>query len=280
MKKKVVYANYDWDDNIIFMPTRIVFFAKNEKLHFQEVEVSTEVFAHVRSKVGVSNQKLFVNKQADGSIVGSLHNNEDHNWPFINLKDYAVDNDDAKGSFRQFRDCPKNYFMKHLKEAVDLNHYGPSFKDFQEHCSNEEEAENLCVITARGHNPKTIHEGMLYLQKSGVIKYCPKEENIYPCSYKGLKTVKTASAQNPSEAKKNILLHILDELNNKSDKLEKDYTFGFSDDDQKTMKLVEEVLETEVNQDRWSGFEINLYFTGNKIKERKMMLKSDQKKVA
>ena len=66
--KKVVYANYDWDDNIIFMPTRIVFFSKKTNLP-QEIEVSTELFAHVRSKVGTESCKLFLHHDQNVEIA-------------------------------------------------------------------------------------------------------------------------------------------------------------------------------------------------------------------
>lgn len=279
--KKVIYANYDWDDNIIYMPTRIVFFSKNPKCPIKELEVPTDVFAKVRSKVGLESGKLFLTQNSDGVYVGSLEEKSDSNQStmmFVDLKDYEINNDDQTGSFRQFRDCEKNYFLRDLKIAIDNKTFGPSFKDLQEHCSTEEEASNLCIITARGHHPQTILNGLKLLQSLGYIKHTPKLENIFPCSYKGLDSKLVASAQNPSDAKKNIILSILDGIQNKVNCLKtsakKRYTFGFSDDDQKTMKIVESSLKEQIQTGRWNNIEINLYFTGNHIKERHTLLYS------
>lgn len=278
--KKVIYANYDWDDNIIYMPTRIVFFAKNLKCPVKELEVPTDVFAKVRSKVGVESGKLYLTKNSDGVWVGSHEEPQNSDGPvmFVDLKDYEVSNDDQTGSFRQFRDCDKNYFLRDLKIAIENKRFGPSFKDFQEHCETAEEAGNLCIITARGHNPKTMLEGMKLLQSLGYIKHTPKLENIFPCSYKGLDSKLVASAQNPSDAKKNILLSILDSIQNKVNcskaSHKKRFTFGFSDDDQKTMKIVESSLKEQIQTGRWNNIEINLYFTGNHVKERHTLLYS------
>jgi hypothetical protein len=160
--------------------------------------------------------------------------------------------------------------------AIQKKSFGPSFKDFQEHCESKEVADNLCIITARGHKPETLLRGMQLLKKHNLIKHVPKLENIFPCSYKGLSSHLVASAQNPSEAKKNILLSILDNIQNNVNKMthhgKHRFTFGFSDDDKKTMTLVEEELKKHINDGRWSDIEINLYFTGDLNKNRNTLL--------
>lgn len=277
--KKVIFANYDWDDNIIFMPTRIVFFAKNKNQLYQEIEVPTDVFAKVRSKVGLESIKVFLEKNLDNVQVGQLEQNKEFS-PYVDLKDYQIDNNDEVGSFRQFRDCHNEYFMKHLSIAVKNKSFGPSFKDFQEHCESAEVAQNLCIITARGHKPETLLQGMKYLQSLGLIKHVPRLENIFPCSYKGLSSHLVASAQNPSDAKKNILLSILDNIQNDVNKtphyMKHRFTFGFSDDDKKTMTLVEEELKKHINDGRWSNIEINLYFTGDLNKNRNTLMHNEK----
>lgn len=275
--KKVIYANYDWDDNIIFMPTRIVFFSKANST---EVEVSTETFAHIRSKVGVESCILFLDRDGD-VVVGSLSPSNPTSKT-IDLIDYEVRGDG--GSFRQFRDCAKNYFLNDLAKALKSNAFGPSFKDFVEHCETQELANNTTIITARGHSPETMHKGLVKLQELGFINFVPPVENLFPCSYSGLKATEVASAQNPSDAKKNVLLSILDKVHTNAktsnDSLNEFHTFGFSDDDKKTMVLVQDVLNKELKTGRWSGFEINLYFTGNKTKERQVLLSKNVEKVS
>lgn len=266
----MIYANYDWDDNIIYMPTKIVLFKKStaDQNLPQEVSVSTETFAHTRSKVGVESHVL--NTVVVDNVVIDCPKNQTPTGS-INLVDYEADNNDG-GSFRQFRDCSMKYFLRDLKTALDNKNFGASFKDFVEHCETKELANNVTIITARGHSPETIHEGLVFLQKNGYIKFVPPVENIYPCSYKHHKSILVASAQNPSEAKKNIILSILDQVHKNSNQDKNFHTFGFSDDDAKTMKLVEQSLSEEIAKGRWNNFEINLYFTGNKVKERKTLL--------
>ena len=266
--KKIVYANYDWDDNAMFMPTRIVLFAKDKNSGLKEIEVSTETFAHTRSKVGIESCKVFIT-QDNGVAVGSLNS---PSLVAVDLLNYEVNNDDATGSFKQFRDCANDYFMRDLKTALKNKTFGPSFKDLQEHCQTQELANNVRIITARGHNPTTLHKGLVYLKTVGLIKCVPPVENMFPCSFKGLNSKMVASAQNPSEAKKNILMSILDQIHTKALNDNNFHTFGFSDDDKKTMTLVEQALQAELKVGRWSNFEINLYFTGNKKKERQVLL--------
>lgn len=188
---KVVYANYDWDDNIIFMPTRIVFFSKHGQ-EFQEIEVSTELFAHVRSKVGIESFKLFLHKEGDVFVASTTPSTME-----VDLLNYEVRPEDTTGSFRQFRDCGRNYFMTDLEKALTKKSFGPSFADFVEHCSTQELANNTTIITARGHSPETLHKGLVRLKELNIINFVPPVENMFPCSFKGLKATEVASAQNP-----------------------------------------------------------------------------------
>lgn len=275
---KKIYANYDWDDNVIFMPTRIVFFSKNNSQP-QEIEVSTETFAHIRSKIGTESCILFLSMDGD-VVVGSLEPSSPVSKS-VDVINYEIRGESDLGSFRQFRDCAKNYFLNDLAKALNKSAFGPSFNDFVEHCETQELADNTTIITARGHSPETMHKGLVRLQELGYIKFVPPVQNLFPCSYKGSKATEVASAQNPSDAKKNIILSILDKINtnakvSENESQEELHTFGFSDDDKKTMVLVQDVLSKELQTGRWSGFEINLYFTGNKKKERQVLLSKHQ----
>lgn len=274
--KKVKYFNHDWDDNVIFMPTRIVFFSKNKELGLpEEIEVSTETFAKVRSKVGVESCELYLSLD-NGVLVAS----ESPTTTMINLLQYEVRNDDSTGSFRQFRDCEKEYFLRDLNTALTKKSFGPSFYDFVESCSTEESANNTTIITARGHAPSTMFKGLLLLKQMGLIKFCPPVQNIFPCSYKAPNSKSTVSAQNPSETKRDILISILDRINEIAANDNHSHSFGFSDDDHKTMSLVEKALVNEVQNGRWEHVEINLYFTGNKNKERNIVLSPRVKEAA
>ena len=84
--------NFDWDDNIMFLPTYIIIFHKTTGA---EIAISTHEFARVRLEVGVTGK----------------------------YEDYAIQGDENKTpfSFREFRDktAPhENTFYPQVIEAL------------------------------------------------------------------------------------------------------------------------------------------------------------------
>lgn len=270
---KKVFANYDWDDNIMYMPTNIIYFAKDSQAEYQEIPVSTESFAHTRQKVGTQSHILYY-KKINGVLCEQFEKSDDSIE--IDVVNYEISDD--KGSFREFRDCEVNkFFINDLEKALSKKAFGPSFNDFVEHCHDKEHAKYVTIITARGQSPETIYEGLKYLKKHKIIKYLPKKSNIFPVSYKGLKSKYVSSASNPSDAKKNVIFSILDKIEKKAKSCPKKYSFGFSDDDKKTFTVMEESLKQEISQGRWKHLQLNLYFTGNKEKQRHILLEDCKK---
>src|SRR5687767_7292172 len=109
--------NFDWDDNIFFMPTRIYVFEKGTG---KERAVSTTDFAILRE----------------------------------NLGNYEIKDDPETGSFREFRDRPgRNLFLEHVKHAVETQDpkvwQGPVFQAFQTALSDPNTAKWTTIITAR-----------------------------------------------------------------------------------------------------------------------------------
>jgi len=113
------YYAFDWDDNIVVMPTQIIIKDSDGK----EIGMSTEDFAKYRSKLG---KEEFEYKGKN--IVG--------------LADKA---------FRNFRVGGDKAF---LVDAM-LAKTGPSWRDFKE-CINN--GSIFAIVTARGHNPNTIKD--------------------------------------------------------------------------------------------------------------------------
>lgn len=113
------YYAFDWDDNIVFMPTKIMAMSENE----EEIPLSTEDFAEHRHQLGV---EPFPYKGT--TIVG-----------------YAPD------PFRFFGvKGNKNFIVDSLMASP-----GPSWNDFVE-CING--GSIFAIITARGHNPEVLKE--------------------------------------------------------------------------------------------------------------------------
>jgi len=116
------YYAFDWDDNIVFMPTKIILMSENE----EEVPMSTEEFAEHRHEIGVQPFSF-----KGTTIVGY-----------------------APNPFRNFRtEGDKNFIIDSMMASP-----GPSWNDFVE-CING--GSIFAIITARGHNPETLKESCL-----------------------------------------------------------------------------------------------------------------------
>jgi len=115
------YYAFDWDDNLMFMPTKIIVKDDNGK----EVEMSTEDFAEYRSRIG---KEPFSYKGT--TIVGFASD------PFRNFG--------TKGD--------KQFLLDSMKAKP-----GPAWADFIEAVNN---GSIFSIITARGHNPNTLKEAV------------------------------------------------------------------------------------------------------------------------
>lgn len=136
------YYAFDWDDNIMFMPTSIIVLSEND----DEVPMSTEDFAEHRHQIG----------------------KEPFSYKGTTVVDFAPDsfrNFGVKGDKRFVMDC----MMAPL---------GPSWNDFVE-CVNG--GSIFSIITARGHNPKTLKEAVynLIMSNKNGINSRTLAENLY-----------------------------------------------------------------------------------------------------
>lgn len=115
------YYAFDWDDNIVHMPTKIILEDENG----DEVPMTTEDFALYREKIGKENFDY------DGqTIVGYAEN------PFRNFR---VEGDD-------------DFLVDAMRAKT-----GPAWPDFVEAVNN---GSIFAIITARGHHPDTLKEGV------------------------------------------------------------------------------------------------------------------------
>jgi len=122
------YYAFDWDDNIVHMPTEIILLDDKGK----EVGMGTEDFAKYRTMVG----------------------KEDFNYKGKTIVDFASD------AFRNFRtEGDKKFITDSMRAKL-----GPAFDDFREAINN---GSIFSIITARGHNPKTIKEAIYNYIVSG-----------------------------------------------------------------------------------------------------------------
>jgi len=115
------YYAFDWDDNIVHMPTKIIL--KND--NGDEIGMSTDDFAEYRSEIG---KKPFEYK---GETIVEFAENPFRNFRTEGDKDFLIDSMRAKE--------------------------GPAFGDFREAINN---GSIFSIITARGHNPETIKQAV------------------------------------------------------------------------------------------------------------------------
>ena len=252
------YYAFDWDDNIVTMPTRIMVKDDNNEV----IGMTTEDFAHYRNKLGKEEFEYNGHK-----IVG-----------------YDED------PFRNFRTEGDKAF---LVDAM-LAKTGPAWSDFVE-CVNN--GSIFSIITARGHNPKTIKEGVYNyiisefngISKSELLKNLRKFRNFtdekdlndsqliksyldlcryYPVSFG------TGAEANPEEEKVKALDEFVGYVRELSTKLHKKAflknkisnnfvpTIGFSDDDLKNVETIKKHFEDKPDNI------VQTYFTsgGKKVK--------------
>ena len=111
------YYAFDWDDNIVHMPTKIMVKTDDG----EEIGMSTDDFAEHRHDIG---KKPF---DYQGNTIVGYANNPFRNFRTDGDKDFLVDAMRAKP--------------------------GPAFNDFKEAINN---GSIFSIITARGHNPNTL----------------------------------------------------------------------------------------------------------------------------
>lgn len=238
----------DFDNNILDLDTKIVLFSKEDQ-EINKIAISTDDFAEYRL---LDNQdwKISVKK------INGIYTKVEESDQTVNLKDFEVvlKND---ASFYQFRDCSEKFFQQHLLEAIKNKNYAPSWKDFLEATEDPENAKRTFIITARGHSAQTFYSGFKLLKEMGLIKNLIPRKNIYPIGHEKFK----GDSSSPEEAKKKILLEVLNRINKEADDL---VTFGFSDDDEKTIRYVEDFIRKHKQKGKWENVKINLYLTKEK----------------
>lgn len=152
---------FDFDDNIAMLPTVTYIFHKKTG---KEVALSSGAFARFGKSIGVRGE----------------------------FKDYSVNFNDSKGTFRNFRDKDFSTIERLLKKKQSFIHdletilkrpdyewKGPSWSCFYHAVYNQRP---LSLITARGHDPETIKEGIKLLHKKGHLPSEPNYLSIFPVS--------------------------------------------------------------------------------------------------
>ena len=159
MKKPIPYVNeevatrdfkyyiFDWDDNILHMPTKIRMEHREDDGTWKPVEVSTATFALVRADVE--------HYRAPGGVWAEA---------FRNFEDSPCDGGEQ---------TPPNRFLEDTIAALEKVEHGakpgPSYQALKK---TLREGRLFAIVTARGHSPATIEKAVRIF-----IRYALTEED-------------------------------------------------------------------------------------------------------
>ncbi len=195
---------FDFDDNIVHTDSLTYIYHKKSG---EELALSTSEFIQCRTQIGQSGK----------------------------YKDYCIDLNPHK-TFKSFNDDPENNyfpFLEDLKKAVQkTNWQGPSWQRFVKAISRDR---TMAIVTARGHHPDKMREGLNWLAHEGLIPKEPDIHRIYSLTHPLTKELlKWRGPELISSMKKQALHHFIEDVYDQFGH-EPLHRFGFSDDDPKNI---------------------------------------------
>lgn len=244
-KGTLLYYAFDWDDNILKMPTEIIVQTNDG----EEVGMTTADFAVYRSKIG----------------------KEDFEYKGKNIISFAEE------PFRNFRDTmDPDIFKKDVTKALEMKSYAPAWNDFIECLTN---GSVFAIITARGHEVEGMRKGVEYVidtlsqeDKSKMhdsllmflhlfdksrdnedsyesLSNFSKSELVQDyldlCHFVGVSAPsRGGSPDNPEAAKEDALRIFISDINGYAQKIGFTAKVGFSDDDPGNVKHMTHVLSS------------------------------------
>jgi hypothetical protein len=248
-KYVLMFYAFDWDDNILYMPTKI----HMENLIGGEwipTDVSTSEFAEVRG--------------------------DSDNWRILNNNP-----DDAFSEFRDIGPRGDSAFISDMKSSISNRKFGPAWEDFLECLRN---GSLFSIITARGHESNSMRLGIewivdniltesdLYEMYNNLLKfaYLFKSEGKFErilkdkpsnnelvslyldeCEFIGVSAPsRGGSPSNPEIAKEEALLAFKSKIDSLVNNIGAKAKIGFSDDDIKNVKHIEDLIDN-INHERF-----------------------------
>ena len=242
----LLYYAFDWDDNILHMPT-VIHMERLVDGEWVPTDVTTADFAVVRG----------------------------------DTENYRILNGDPAAAFIEFMDKgPRGIeaFLKDVEQAITDKSYAPAWDDFVECLTS---GAIFAIITARGHETEAMRPGIeyiidkvltdpqkdemydhlrlyLYMYKSENIDEVPKilenrkEASKDPivkayldnCDLVGVSAPsRSGSASNPEKAKEEALMQFADKADRFASMIGKKARIGFSDDDPGNVRHITELAK-------------------------------------
>ena len=248
------YYIFDWDDNILHMPTKIYLERRNENDDWVKHSVSTAIFSVIRN---------------DHDNYRAPHG--DWNVAFCEFRDIDIDNE--------------NVFLRDTRTAIDSvvrgeQNAGPSFDKFRQTLV---EGRLFAIVTARGHSPEIIRQGVEYfidtvltptekntmlenlrgymacfepgyddkLSDKNVLNYYYKNNKYHGVmspQFRKMMGKSDASSPNTEEGKQFAIMDFVEHVIKIAQKsgLDKPISVGFSDDDEDNVIAVESFVRDEI----------------------------------
>ena len=238
----LLYYAFDWDDNILRMPTMI---RLENKVGDQWVptDVSTAEFAEVRG--------------------------DKDNWRLLNQS-----GDDAFANFRDNGPMGGDIFLEDVKRAISAGRFAPAWGDFIECLSN---GSLFAIITARGHESETMRRGVEWIidnvlteqqifemynnllkfsyfydistEADRLLKGTPSQNELVRlyldnCDFVGVSAPsRGGTPDNPEKAKEETLLSFKSKIDRFAGQLGMKAMIGFSDDDLGNVAHIEDLAD-------------------------------------
>lgn len=238
----LLYYAFDWDDNILRMPTMIRL-EKKVGDQWLPTDVSTAEFAEVR--------------------------NDKENWRFLNQNP-----DEAFSNFRDTGPMGGDVFLEDVKKAVSSRSFAPAWNDFIECLSN---GSLFAIITARGHESETMRKGVEWIidnvlteeqlfnmynnllkfsyfydistDRERILRGVPSQNELIKvyldnCDFVGVSAPsRGGTPDNPEKAKEETLLDFKSKVDRFAGQLGMKAMIGFSDDDLGNVSHIEELAD-------------------------------------
>jgi len=271
----LLYYAFDWDDNILMMPTKILM-QKRVDDEWVNQPVSTAEFAEVRS--------------------------DTENW--------RIDYDIAFIEFRDQGSRGDNAFLEDARSAISQGKLGPAWNDFIECLVN---GSIFAIITARGHESPSMKRGVEWIidnvlteaqlyemynnlrkfeyfydmetESERILSGVPSQNQLVQkyldsCEFVGVSSPsRGGSPANPEKSKEDALLLFGQKVNDYAQRLGKVAKIGFSDDDLKNVKHIEDLVDNLHHEQFPNIVEIVVKGTNDPLNITKKVLKRGEQEI-
>jgi len=260
--KELRYSIFDWDENLLFMPT-IIHMEINRGGRWDPIDISCDKFSE------------FIHK-------GARFRNKSYKDTFVDMSDDGPNGDKA--------------FLKDTIKAIKDGKFGPSWKDF---IYSLVDGRVFLIITARGHEPESIRKAVRWIienyltdkqreeMKNNLMKFHklfghkPEdaiEHYLDLCEYVGVMSDYFAKnfdvpdmrlSQMVGYGKSLAIKRFLNKIRKSSKAVGLPAKVGFSDDRRKTIDDVEEFLSGEKSLDALNNHDIKYYLFDTSGKDKR-----------